>query len=180
MAAGVRDLITTTSTRQLLLRLLDRPRPSTLLVSCWRPGLVPCADWGVFDEVRVRYAGVHTPETVARSLSSTHNPRDACCYHSPMYIPLLAADVEEIFHGLCDSIEYITLLLLQDCEQQTSLISPRSQSTPTSPLSRKQSIWELPRLKVQGTNEYPVARPARRTGLFVLAIKKALPSATLA
>ena len=141
---------------------------------------MPCTDWGVFDEVRVRYAGVHTPETVARSLSSTHNPRDACCCYSPMYIPLLAADVEEIFHGLCDSIEYITLLLLQDCEQQTSLISPRSQSTPTSPLSRKQSIWELPRLKVQGTNEYPVAQPARRTGLFVLAIKNALPSATLA
>lgn len=77
---------------------------------------MPCADWGVFDEVRVRYAGVHTPETVARSLSSTHNPRDACCCYSPMYISLLAADVEKISNGLHDFIEYITLLLLQDCE----------------------------------------------------------------
>ena len=58
---------------------------------------MPCADWGVFDEVRVRYAGVHTPETVARSLSSTHNPRNACCCHSPMYIPLLEAAFWEIF-----------------------------------------------------------------------------------
>lgn len=85
----------------------------TLLVSCWRPhslALVPCADWGVFDEVRVRYAGVHTPETVARSLSSTHNPRSVCCCHSPMYIPLLAAAVEKIFHGLCDSSDYIVIL----------------------------------------------------------------------
>ena len=77
---------------------------------------MPCADWGVSDEVRVRYAGVHTPETVARSLSSTHNPRDACCAYPPMYIPLLAADVEKIFHGLYNSIAHITFLVLQDCE----------------------------------------------------------------
>jgi hypothetical protein len=85
----------------------------TLLVSCWRPhslALVPCADWGVFDEVRVRYAGVHTPETVARSLSSTHNPRSACCCQSPMYIPLLAAGSKKIFHGLCDCSDCIVLL----------------------------------------------------------------------
>jgi len=85
----------------------------TLLVSCWRPhslALVPCADWGVFDEVRVRYAGVHTPETVARSLSSTHNPRSACYCQSPMYIPLLAAASKKIFHGLCDCSDCIVLL----------------------------------------------------------------------
>ena len=85
----------------------------TLLVSCWRPhslALVPCADWGVFDEVRVRYAGVHTPETVARSLSSTHNPRSACCCHSPMYIPLLAADMEKIFHSIYHCSDYTMFL----------------------------------------------------------------------
>jgi hypothetical protein len=85
----------------------------TLLVSCWRPhslALVPCADWGVFDEVRVGYAGVHTPETVARSLSSTHNPRSACCCHSPMYIPLLAADTEKIFYGPYYCSQYTMLL----------------------------------------------------------------------
>ena len=63
---------------------------------------MPCADWGVFDEVRVRYAGVNTPETVARSLSSTHNPRHACCCHSPMYIPLLAAGSKKIYHDPYD------------------------------------------------------------------------------
>ena len=81
---GVRDLITTTST---ITRSL--PDYSIVLVSCWRPGLVPCTDWGVFDEVRVRYAGVHTPETVARSLSSTPVAITLLC----MYIPPLAADI---------------------------------------------------------------------------------------
>jgi hypothetical protein len=101
---GVRELITTTTSQQHLHHPVATDY-SIDLVSCWRPGLVPCADWGVFDEVRVRYAGVHTPETVARSLSSTHNPRSACCCHSPMYIPLLAADMEKIFrlpYNHCD------------------------------------------------------------------------------
>lgn len=71
---------------------------------------MPCADWGVFDEVRVRYAGVHTPETVARSLSSTHNPRYACCCHSPMYIPLLEAGIEKICHDPYDGSDYTMLL----------------------------------------------------------------------
>ena len=71
---------------------------------------MPCADWGVFDEVRVRYAGVHTPETVARSLSSTHTPRYACCCHSPMYIPLLEACIKKICHHLYDGSDYTMLL----------------------------------------------------------------------
>jgi hypothetical protein len=56
------------------------------------------------------------------------------------------------------------ILIMHGIDTRLSLCSPQSQSTPTSPLSRNQSIWELPRLKVQGTNEYPVAQPARRTG----------------
>lgn len=110
------------------------------------------------------------PETVARSLSSTHNPRSACCCHSPMHIPLLAADMDKIFHRPYNRSDIPCFLIQSDIstmhgiDARLSLCSPRSQSTPASPLSRKQSIWELPRLKVQGTNECPVAQPARRTG----------------
>jgi hypothetical protein len=63
----------------------------------------------------------------------------------------------------CSLIQF-DVLIMHGIDARLSLCSPQSQSTPTSPLSRKQSIWELPRLKVQGTNEYPVAQPARRTG----------------
>ena len=52
---GVRELITTTTSQQHLHHPVATDY-SIDLVSCWRPGLVPCADWGVFDEVRVRYA----------------------------------------------------------------------------------------------------------------------------